>query len=248
MESCKIVIPSHKRAQRVRTTQAVDGAVLCVPEGQAKLYRACNLGVEVVAHPDEVRGLARKRDWIVRHFGDVFMLDDDIGSMKRLYADRGEPVDVPPATAHDLVQVTAAAARQAGAHLFGFAYSPTPMSYNSLNPIRLSGYVTGCAHGVLRGSRLWYNPEIKVNEDYWISCLNAYEHRMIWRDERFYWQQEATFVNPGGLSEFRNVGAEEEDFKLLQRVFGKEVVTLKKSGAGGSKLRHPFQKTLKLPF
>ncbi len=54
-------------------------------------------------------------------------------------------------------------------------------------------------------------------------------------------------MNPGGLSEFRNMNVEEEDFKTLQRIFGKEVVTLKKQSST-SKLKHPFQKTLKLPF
>lgn len=246
MEVCKVVIPSYKRATRVLTTQAVDNAIICVPESQATLYRACNLGIEIVTHPDSVVGLPLKREWIRRHFGSVFMLDDDITDLKRVYTGKGEDATVDPDVAYEIIQMTADAARQAGAYAFGFGVSPNPINYNSLSPIRMSGYLTGCAHGILSGSRLWYNPEV-FNEDYWISLLNAYEHRMIWRDERFYWAQRDTFVNPGGLSEFRNMNVEEEDFKTLQRIFGKEVVTLKKQSST-SKLKHPFQKTLKLPF
>lgn len=247
MEVCKVVIPSHKRATRVRTTSVVDHAIICIPESQERAYRLCNPLDEIVTHPDSVVGLARKRDWIVRHFGDVFMLDDDIDTMQRVYTEPGERSQVDPKTAYELIQATADACRQAGAYLFSFAHVPAPVLYNALKPLDLAGYHTGCAHGVLGGSKLWYSPEIVVNEDYWISCLNAYEHRLSWKDTRFYFQQKDTFVNPGGLSEFRNVEAEEQDFNLLQRVFGKDVVTLKKSSAK-SKLKHPFQKTLKLPF
>ncbi|MEZ0607856.1 hypothetical protein ACAW74_05030 [Fibrella sp. WM1] len=247
MESCKIVIPSHKRATRVRTSAVVENTIICVPDAQADDYRRNNPGCEIVTHPDSVIGLARKRDWIIRHFGSVFMLDDDIASMQRVYAEPGEPSKVDPATAYAIIQATADACRQAGAYLFSFSHVPAPVLYNPMAPIDLAGYHTGCAHGVLSGSKLWYSPEIKVNEDYWISCLNAYEHRLSWKDTRFYFAQKETFVNPGGLSEFRNVDAEQHDFELLQRVFGSDIVTLKKASAK-SQLKHKFQKTLKLPF
>ena len=41
--------------------------------------------------------------------------------------------------------------------------------------------------------------------------------------------------------------AEEKDFNLLRKVFGNEIVTLKKV-SGKSALKYPFQKTLKIPF
>jgi hypothetical protein len=225
----------------------VTNAIICVPDSQGDLYRRCNPADEIVTHPDSVVGLARKRDWIIRHFGDVFMLDDDIDAFRRVYAEPGEPADIDEHTTYELIQSAADACRQMGGFLFSFAHAPTPVAYNPLKPLDLAGYHTGCAHGVLSGSRLWYNPEIKVNEDYWISCLNAFEYRFSWKDTRFYFAQKNTFVNPGGLSEFRNVDAEQDDFNLLQRVFGGDVVTLKKAG-GKTKLKHPFQKTLKLPF
>ena len=243
----KIVIPSHKRADRILTTGAVDGAILCVEESQAMVYKACNPKIEIVTHPDSIKGLARKRDWIIKHFGDVFMLDDDIDHLVRLYTEKGESSRVEPDLARQIILQTAQACKDAGAFVFGFSTSPAPVSYNSLNPIQLSGYVTGCAHGVLSGSKLWYNPDIICNEDFWISCLNAYFHRMIWKDTRYYFSQKDTFVNRGGLAEFRNVDAEEKDFNLLRKVFGEEIVTLKKV-SGKSALRHPFQKTLKIPF
>jgi hypothetical protein len=245
MEVVKVVIPSHKRAERVKTTQAVDNAILCVAESQAENYKFHNPDVEIVVHPDSVVGLAPKRDWILRYFKNVMMLDDDISDLKRTYTGPGEKIKVDPSTAFEIIQTTAQACSEAGFYLFGFSTSPSPITFNSLRPIELGGYFTGCAHGVLAGSKLWYNPQIVCNEDYWISLLNAHYHRGGYKDTRWYWAQEDTFVNRGGLAEFRNESVEEQDFHLLQRVFGKDVVQLRKSAKGG---KHPFQKTIKLPF
>jgi hypothetical protein len=241
----KIVIPSHKRWDRVNTTMAVENAILCVEESQAKLYAACNPNIEIVTHPDSIIGLARKRDWIIKHFGDVFMLDDDIDDLKRVYVESGEESSVDADVAYEIVQATANACMDAGFYAFGFSTAPTPLHYNSLAPVALSGYLTGCAHGVLNGSKLWYNSDIQCNEDYWISCLNAFHHRGCYKDLRFYWQQRDTFVNRGGLAEFRNTAAEEADFKLLQKVFGAEVISLRKNKG---KMKHEFQKSFRLPF
>lgn len=94
MKDVKIVIPSHKRWSRVLTTSAVYGAALCVEESQADLYRKCNPGIEIITHPDSVLGLTRKRDWMIRNIGDVFMLDDDISHLSRIYAEKGEDAHV----------------------------------------------------------------------------------------------------------------------------------------------------------
>lgn len=240
----KIVIPSHKRWANVRTTSAIEGVTLCIPESQRRMYEACNPGIELVTHPDAVVGLVRKRQWILEHFGDVFMVDDDIDAVRRMYAERGETLEVPPAQARAVIEAAADCARQLGIFFFGFSNKPNPMYFNALEPIKLSGWINGCAFGVLKGSKLWYNADITCNCDYWISALNAHYHRMAWIDERFYFAQADTFVGRGGQAEHRNLEAERKDFELLQRVFGEDVIAMKQSKS----LKHPFQKTLKLPF
>ncbi|MEA5257215.1 hypothetical protein VB264_05410 [Arcicella aquatica] len=65
-----------------------------------------------------------------------------------------------------------------------------------------------------------------------------------WKDTRFYFAQKDTFVNRGGLAEFRNIEAEQKDFEYLQQIFGKEIITLRKNQGKA----HEFQKSLRLPF
>ncbi len=86
----KIVIPSHLRYDRVKTTKAIANCIICVPEDQAELYREYNKNVEVVAHPNNIIGLTPKRQWIIEHFGDVFQVDDDMMQMSRVYTGPGE--------------------------------------------------------------------------------------------------------------------------------------------------------------
>lgn len=244
MEAVKVVIPSHKRWTSIRTTQVVDNAIICVPDSQGDIYRKCNPADEVVTHPDSVIGLQAKRNWIYKHFGSVFMIDDDISAVRRIYTDRGEPIMMEPKEVYDLIQHSADVAKQMGIYLFGFADTPNPVAYNPMKPIQLSGWVNGCAFGLLAGSGLWWDTAITCNCDYWISALNAYKHRMAYLDMRFYFNQVDTFVARGGQAEHRNIDGEERDFAYLTGVFGSDVITLKKS----KNPRHPFQKTLKLPF
>jgi len=242
----QIVIPSHKRPERVHTMQVVADAVICIPESQKKDYARYWGDDVLVTHPDSVVGLTAKRQWIYEHFGNVFMLDDDIRDMRRLYPLKKARVRSRN-TARDIIYATADAARQAGAYLFGFNKNPNPASYRSHKPISLTGYVTGCAHGLLEGSKLYYDTNVVVNEDFWISALNAYHHRYCYKDMRFTFMQQQTHKNPGGLAEFRNLKTEEADYKYLVDKFGKDVIRLKED----TKLRkrnHPFEKTIYLPF
>jgi hypothetical protein len=242
----EIVIPSHKRPGNVITSKLLPSAVVCIPESQLSDYEKADPDIKYLTHPDSVVGLTMKRQWIYENVGNVFMLDDDITAMRRLYTEPGEPADLSQVEIHELIDRTAWSARQAGAFLFGFNNRPNPTMYKPMEPIQLTGYITGCATGLLSGSKLWYNARIRCNEDYWISLLNAYYHRIIWRDNRFAFIQKDTFVAKGGLAEFRNVDAEKEDFEILKAAFG-DAVELKVD-TKLAKRKHPYQKTMRIPL
>jgi hypothetical protein len=247
----KIVIPSHKRAGKVLTKSVVPSAIICVEKSQEQEYKMKNPDQEIVTHPDSVIGLLAKRNWIYRKFGSVFMLDDDIAEFRRLYIPQEESNAkanrVDEKTTLEIIRETAYCAKDAGAYMFGFNTVFNPMLYKAQNPIELTGFVNGCAMGVLEGSNLYWNENIRCNCDYWISLLNAFHHRLIFKDVRFSFVQKDTFTGAGGQAEFRNIEQEQADFQILQRYFGRETVVLKKDSKI-SKLKHQFQKSMKLPF
>lgn len=242
----KIVIVSHKRADRVLTTRAVAGCALCVEESQAAEYARHNPGVELLVHPDAVVGLPAKRQWILDRYPDCFQLDDDLKEMRAVHRPAGQSSRLSPEEAREVILATAAAARAAGCYLFGFNQSANPTAYNGLKPIDLTGYVIEGWIGFLSGSKLFYPRDLRLGGDFWISALNAYHHRICWKDLRFAFVPANTFKNPGGQSEFRNMEREEESWHFLRKMFG-EAIQLKPD-THLAKRKHQFQKVLRLPF
>lgn len=223
MEKIPVVIPSHKRPNRVLTLKAVADCIICVPASQAAQYRDSNPDTEILEHPDSVIGLLPKRQWILEHFGgEVFQIDDDIKKVSRVHVEPGEVDKLTPREAADLIQATADAARQAGVKVFTFGECNKPNYFSPLEPIRMTGFIPGHAYGILNGSKLWYNYDIKCHCDFWISALNAYYHRWAWIDDRFYFDHEI-WTSRGGQAEFRTNVSIEEDVKLLRKIFGTNI-------------------------
>lgn len=240
-----IVIPSHKRADRVITTECISNAIICVPESQYAEYKQHNPNNEIVCHPDTIIGLTLKRQWIYENFPNVFMIDDDIKHINRLYVGKGEKSAIDKDEAYDIVQYIGNCAKLAGCYLFGLSKEGNPLTYNDLKPISLTGVLNGTI-GLLEGSGLDFHPKAVVSEDYWISALNAYEHRKCWIDNRFSVVGTKTFGNIGGCASYRTMEQEKADTLFLRQSFG-TAIDLKKDTAL-AKRKHEFQRTLKIPF
>jgi len=248
----KIVIPSHKRPDKVIAKRAVLDAIICVPEAHESEYKESNPEHEIVTHPNDVVGLALKRQWIYEHFGNVFMIDDDVTAMYRTYLppiNKNELVEygcfIDPKTAKLIIQRTAEMTKEIGAYLFGFQFGADMRNFTSLKPFRLTGYVTGCAMGLLKGSKLYFVKEAELVEDYWVSLLNAFHHRYIFVDERYGFKQRKTFKNIGGLAKFRNVEKEKQATEFLRKYFGSAIRPKKRTRG---KKSHPYERIMSLPF
>lgn len=242
--SIKVLIASHKRAEKITTHKKVANSIICIPESQLGQYRERCPDTEIVTHPDSVIGLSWKRQWMMDYFGDAFHLDDDLMFMKRIYTEPGEKDKLTPEEIYNVIQATARAAKRAGVYLWGFNTSGKPFTYASLQPIQVSGYVNTCACGLFTGSKIYFRPEQRYQEDYWISGLNAHYNRKIWRDNRYYFHFGETWTGTGGLAEFRNHETLEKTLLELQNLFGKDVICVRKTGTRN----HPFQINYKSPF
>lgn len=241
----KVVIPSMGRADRVLTKDAIRHAILCVPESEEADYREHNPGMEILTHPDSLKGLTLKRQFIIEHAANVFMIDDDIKSIDRLYVESGEPTKLDPDEAFDIVQYIGNCAKLAGCFLFGISKEVNPLAYDEMHPIHLSGILNGDI-GVLEGSKLFFHEKAVVSEDYWISAYNAYLYRYCWIDKRFAARGVATFGNTGGCANIRTMEQEREDTLFLRKMFG-EAIQLKED-TKLAKRKTEFQRTLKIPW
>ena len=105
--------------------------IICVAESQADLYRQFNPECEIVTHPDDIIGLVPKRNWMAKHFGEIFMLDDDVHAVKNLMAEKGELTVVKdPAAITAIIHNLYEMACLLDVHVFGFTSRISPVMYD----------------------------------------------------------------------------------------------------------------------
>lgn len=222
MGKAKLIIPSHKRHDRVISKKLIIDPILCVSKSQAAKYKEYNPDIEIVTHPDDIIGLGAKRNWCYEKFKDLWFIDDDITDIKKIY---DEDYDMSPEqTTRNLNNVYQLAV-DLGVYLFGINKNPRPNQYNAQAPISLSGMVYGGVFGMRdpANSRLRFNTDLLANDIY-ISLLNSYLNRKMVLDRRFAFIAKDTFRNKGGLAEFRTEKRLEEDYYTLRRMFGDSVI------------------------
>lgn len=228
-----IIIPTHGRAGLMRTHHLVPNiAKFCVAESQYPLYKAEYPHLNYVIHPDSVKGLAAKRQWIYDKFQDVFMMDDDMARIMDMGADtlanEGKPRQLSENRVLGIIEQSRDTALQMGIYLYGFLDTLDPIMYNVFDPFLFTGFVKGSNMGILPGSKLWFNPDIVSNEDVWISCLNMHHHRIMFINQRYGFSIIDTGRNPGGQSERRTTATLAKDKEILLQAFGSNVIIEKK--------------------
>lgn len=248
-ELVKLVILSHKRADKVDTLKTISNCSLCVPESQAADYKKYNPGVEIIAHPDSIVGLSPKIRWVYAKYKNVVMLDDDLNGMTRNYVDKDFELRgrVDKDTAYEILQHSAYMTKQLGAFFFGFSNSPRPVDFSPMQPIKLSGFVQGGALGFLDGFKMHLPDECKSACDYYLSGVNAYFHRKAYIDMRYaFTSKEGTFKSTGGMADIRTKDTEREDYLLLKKAFGPAIV--KKTTSSLKPIQNKYERTLRIPF
>lgn len=250
----------------------IPGAVVCVPQSQradyekrlaADLPKIAHLSAFagqrpwILTHPDEVKGLTPKLNWIFDWFerqsgisDSLVFVDDDITSVQRCFTDRGEESTIrDPQLIEAIITNTARLARDVGAYYFGWEASNGALRYyTGLKPFMLTGYINGCAMGFRRGHGLRFDERIVAKNDFDIAAMNAWKHRLCFKDTRYTFCQKETFTGKGGQAAFRTMQTEKRDVALLQRKWGDifhmggHSGTRKRDYAGAVKI------TMHLPF
>jgi hypothetical protein len=251
----KVVIPSMGRSERVRTLKIAPDAILCIPESEVGMYSKNYPSAEILSHPDTLKGIAAKRDFILRKFSKepVVMLDDDLSALCRLTSRPGSTgQNIRDADLiNDILLNTVQMAAEAGAYLFGWETSSALVTaYTGHKPFALSGFINGCAMGFLPGHGLVYDTRLTAKCDYDICLQNALRNRYSFIDKRYAFVTSTTMSEKGGAAAVRSVASERKDIELLKRKWGDAIRvsrrvtgTRQKTTAGGIE-----QVSLRLPF
>jgi hypothetical protein len=226
-EIVKVIIPSMGRPETVMTKQVIANASICVPDSQVADYEKYNPECEIIGHPDSVKGLMAKRQWIYDNYPNVFMVDDDMVQVKRNFESPASPEhqeddELSPFQVYELVQVLAHTAKEMGAYLFGYGVIKNPLHFSPQKPFKLVGNIPGWTVGMLEGSKLKF-PDVQLwIEDDYISLLNQYYHRYMLIDQRYTFMEKQQ--KTGGIVGDRDPEKVEAGLNYLRAKFGRKKV------------------------
>ena len=177
-----------------------------------------------MTHPDDIIGLVPKRNWMAKHFGEIFMLDDDVHAVKNLMAEKGELTVVKdPAAITAIIHNLYEMACLLDVHVFGFTSRISPVMYDETAYLSLSNMITGCSYGVRYNKNVWWNEELKLKEDFRISCYMKFKERRILTDLRYNFARKGTFISEGGLASIRNREEEKRSIMFIKKHFGDSI-------------------------
>jgi hypothetical protein len=182
----------------------------------------------------------------------IIFLDDDLEYLCRCFVEKSDPLErkvTDASTIKQILRETAALAAEVGAFFFGWESSESTIRYYSgHDPFKFTGFINGCAMGFIAGHGLRFDESIVAKNDYDLCALNAFRHRICFKDTRYAFCQRATFTGGGGQSHYRNSQTEARDIAILRRKFG-DVIQVGKQGGTRKRDYAGVQKvTLKLPF
>jgi hypothetical protein len=201
------------------TQHLVKDALLCCPESEVALYSAAHPKLTIVPVPDEICGLSKLRNWVLKKFDDecVIMLDDDIIACVIItHANSYRTTDCVAVDA--ILSQAAVCCKDAGARVFGFNQAWDVRKYNGNKPFMLSSWVGGVIGIVGRG--LWFDEKnmLRVDIDY---CLQSIlRDRIIWKDNRYSFCQ-ARFSNKGGNSLYRTKERDKSEMDYIKAKWGR---------------------------
>lgn len=234
---------------------------MCVPESQRDEYRRVVDKFNILLHPDSVKGLTPKLNWIFDKFEEsghrdfcfadaLVFVDDDITAVQRCFTDRGEESTIRDSQLIEaIITNTARLARDVGAFYFGWEASNGALRYyTGLKPFMLTGYINGCAMGFLRGHGLRFDERIVGKNDFDIACANAHRHRLCLKDTRYTFCQRETFTGRGGQAAYRTRITEQNDVALLKRKWGDIIRAGGHSGTRKRDYAGAVKITMHLPF
>jgi len=237
----RVLIPSYKRPDNVKTSKWLTSASVVVPESQAGLYKA---NVEnVISIPDKKDGnISKKRNAILEMFPgeDILMMDDDISYVG--YIEKGKYIKAGEDQFLEMATNLFNMCREIGTVLWGVNLLPDPRNYREHTPFNLSSVVLGPLMGIVNTDEgLRFDNDLYFEEDYDFSVQVLRKYRKLLRFNK--WSYFCGHIkNKGGIVSMRTQERENQQNIKLQKKWGSNIVTLKRKTYRGNSTINPIVK------
>lgn len=237
--------PSYRRSEKSITQREYPFVKLVVAESEAEEYIANKN--EVIVCPDSAQGnLSRVRNWILNTFlpqyDCVIILDDDISYIGRW--EERERVKFIPSELQEFCEAHSILCADAGLLLWGVNLRATDKGfYSEHSPFGFLQMIGGPFQAHMNGSTIRYDEKLPLKEDYDMSLQHLHKHGGILRVNYAFYQAKQS-QQPGGCATYRNLDREKEQFLLLQKKWGSDVVTMDTK----SKKSYDYNPVIKVPL
>lgn len=216
-----IAIPSKGRPFKSPSKELLKRAVLYVPEYEADEYR--KIYSEVVAVPNDVKGITPTRNWILKSTDEkrVVFIDDDMKVQGRfVLKPDGYGLKHQKMTEEEWIREFERlfdVVESMGWKIFGVNTEGNKISYKVSKPLILKGYVLASCMGIVNDGTMYFDETYKVKEDYEISLRHIEEFGGILRARWLCWEN-SHWNDGGGCKDYRSDSMEREMInKLIKR-------------------------------
>lgn len=220
----KFFAPSYKRPEKSITQINHPFITLIVRESEAEEYKAN--GNNIIVVPDSAQGnLCRIRNYILdNHFGDadcLVLMDDDCKGVYRW--DEQKNIKFKEDELMEFAESMAIMCRDFGFMFWGLNCVQDKGAYREHAPFATLQYIGGPFQAHLKESKIRYDEDLPLKEDYDITLQHIKEHRGCLRvNFANYDVKQAKQI--GGCATYRNTEREQEQFNLLQKKWGTKAI------------------------
>lgn len=211
-----IAIPSKGRAGQTKTDKLLRSGVLFVPNSEVNQYRRTN--TNVVGVPDEVKGITKTRNWILKNCGQerVVFIDDDVKAQgwRKIYETKAKDKALTEAQWVKEFQKLFDLTDQLQFKIWGVSTAGALRSVYPYKPFLFRSYVTASCMGIINDKTYYFDEEFPVKEDYEICLRHIKERGGILCCRYIYWEN-SHWVNDGGCKSYRTQKMEAECIRKL---------------------------------
>lgn len=254
-----ICCPSYKRP-KVETLKYIPFCKVYVDGKEYEDYKKANPeGSIIIKCADGIQGnIARVRNYILdcefENGADaVAMVDDD---MEGLYMWQGDEVEkkiirekIPTENIMPILEKYSEICRDLGFFYWGMQCNMDMLSYRQYSPFSFSAFVGGPFSAFINGNECRYDENLPLKEDYDMTIQQCNRYRGCLR-VNFLMYNVKQSEQAGGCATYRSMMREKEQFELLQKKWGKKIVSEDNSNKGRTKKqkRFDYNPIIKIPI
>ena len=224
--------PSYKRANDVKTLSYLPFCKIWVDGKEYEDYKRNYPDADIQRCADGVQGnLCRVRNYILRTefergMDAVLIIDDDLIAIERYEAD-GENGYLNKKVSADefflFLEKYSQLCKDFGFKFWGLNCVKDQLAYKHSVPFCTTKYIGGPFQCFLKGNRCFYDEALPLKEDYDMTLQQLNLERGCLRVNAYHYVCYQS-VNVGGCASYRNRQREMEQFKLLQKKWGGQII------------------------